>query len=46
MDKLPDQLLIESYFNALRLSLNEDFIEMLEQELQRRQLYQYIVPSL
>ena len=36
MSKLTDHFLIESYFKALELKLSADFIQLLENEIQRR----------
>ena len=38
MEKLSDELLIESYFKAKELRLSKDFIYLIEQELLRRSL--------
>jgi developmental checkpoint coupling sporulation initiation to replication initiation len=38
MKKITDQLLIESYFKAIELDLDKDFILVLEEELKRRGL--------
>ena len=38
MKKITDQLLIESYFKAIELNLDKDFILVLEEELKRRGL--------
>ncbi|MDN3233356.1 sporulation histidine kinase inhibitor Sda [Priestia megaterium] len=38
MKKIIDQLLIESYFKAIELDLDKDFILVLEEELKRRGL--------
>ncbi|WP_423143154.1 sporulation histidine kinase inhibitor Sda [Priestia megaterium] len=38
MKKITDQLLIESYFKAIELDLDKDFILILEEELKRRGL--------
>jgi len=38
MNKITDQLLIESYFKAIELDLDKDFILVLEEELKRRGL--------
>ena len=38
MSKLPDDLLIESYFKAKAIKLNPRFIELLEAEIRRRSL--------
>lgn len=38
MKKITEQLLIESYFKAIELDLDKDFILVLEEELKRRGL--------
>lgn len=38
MEKLSDELLIESYFKAIRLKLSPDFILLIEREIRRRSL--------
>lgn len=38
MEKLSDELLIESYHTAIKLKLSSDFISLIEKELYRRQL--------
>ncbi|WP_027724646.1 sporulation histidine kinase inhibitor Sda [Tuberibacillus calidus] len=38
MDKLSDELLIESYYKAKELQLSTDFINLIEQEIRRRSL--------
>jgi developmental checkpoint coupling sporulation initiation to replication initiation len=38
MEKLSDELLIESYRKAKELQLSKDFIYLIEQEIQRRSL--------
>ena len=38
MDKLNDQTLLASYFKAIELKLDKDFILILEEELKRRGL--------
>jgi developmental checkpoint coupling sporulation initiation to replication initiation len=38
MKKITDQLLIKSYFKAIELDLDKDFILVLEEELKRRGL--------
>ncbi|MEH7590871.1 sporulation histidine kinase inhibitor Sda [Priestia megaterium] len=38
MKKITDQLLIESYFKAIELDLDKDFILVLEEELKKRGL--------
>ena len=38
MRKLPDDLLIESYFKAKDIKLNPHFIQLLEAEIHRRSL--------
>jgi len=39
MTKLPDDLLIESYFKAKDIKLNPHFIQLLEAEIRRRSLH-------
>jgi len=36
MDCLSDALLLEAYEKAKELNLNKDFIQMIEQEIERR----------
>jgi developmental checkpoint coupling sporulation initiation to replication initiation len=38
MRNLSDELLIESYFKALELNLSQDFIRLIETEINRRSL--------
>ncbi len=38
MKKLSDDLLIESYFKAIKLKLSPDFIHLIETEITRRSL--------
>ncbi|ANB58771.1 sporulation inhibitor sda [Anoxybacillus sp. B7M1] len=38
MKRLPDDLLIESYYKAKELKLSPEFIEMIEREILRRSL--------
>ncbi|WP_209122959.1 sporulation histidine kinase inhibitor Sda [Alkalihalobacillus sp. BA299] len=38
MKKLSDELLIETYFKAIELKLNEDFIYLIKLEIDRRSL--------
>lgn len=38
MRELSDESLIETYFKALDLELEADFIKLLEQEIERRKL--------
>jgi developmental checkpoint coupling sporulation initiation to replication initiation len=38
MEKLNDQTLLASYFKAIELNLDKDFILILEEELKRRAL--------
>jgi len=38
MRKLSDELLIESYFKAIDMKLNDDFIELIMIEIKRRSL--------
>ncbi|UTR07264.1 sporulation histidine kinase inhibitor Sda [Alkalihalobacillus sp. LMS6] len=42
LQKLSDDLLLETYNRAIHLSLNADFISILKQELQRRGLLKHI----
>jgi developmental checkpoint coupling sporulation initiation to replication initiation len=42
MEKLTDELLLESYFTAIQLKMNKEFIKLLEEEIQKRHLSQYI----
>lgn len=38
MEHLSDELLIESYYRATELKLSNDFISLIEDEIQRRSL--------
>ncbi|WP_050615846.1 sporulation histidine kinase inhibitor Sda [Bacillus testis] len=38
MNKLSDELLIESYFKAKKLQLSPDFIRLMELEISKRSL--------
>lgn len=38
MNKMSDDLLIESYLTAKKLQLNPEFLELLESEIARRSL--------
>jgi developmental checkpoint coupling sporulation initiation to replication initiation len=38
MEKMTNELLIETYDKALKLDSDKDFIQLLEQELKRRNL--------
>ncbi|MFT8318316.1 MAG: sporulation histidine kinase inhibitor Sda [Sporolactobacillus sp.] len=38
MENLSDDLLIESYHKAKQYQLSEDFIDLIEKELERRKL--------
>lgn len=38
MEYLSDELLIESYFKANELNLSPDFLALIEEEIQRRNL--------
>ncbi|PAD02309.1 sporulation histidine kinase inhibitor Sda [Bacillus licheniformis] len=38
MNKLSDELLIESYIKANEMNLNREFIELIETEIKRRSL--------
>ncbi|MBT2721132.1 sporulation histidine kinase inhibitor Sda [Bacillus sp. ISL-46] len=40
MEKLPDYILIESYYKAKELKLHPDFIRILKTELYQRSLLQ------
>ncbi len=40
MDCLSDRLLMEAYEKAVQLNLNEDFIQMIEEEINRRAIQQ------
>jgi developmental checkpoint coupling sporulation initiation to replication initiation len=42
MRKLSDELLIESYYKAVELKLNTEFIRLIETEIQRRSLFHKI----
>lgn len=42
MHKLSDDLLLESYFKAIKLRLNNDFIRLIETEIHRRSLTEKI----
>lgn len=42
MDKLSDELLIESYFKAKELRLGKEFIRLIEQEIQKRSLTRFL----
>ncbi|CAM3943423.1 sporulation histidine kinase inhibitor Sda [Lederbergia lenta] len=45
MNRLSDELLIESYKKAKELNLSSDFINLIESELQRRSLINQIKMS-
>ena len=45
MRKLSDELLIDSYFKALELKLNTEFIRLIEMEIHRRSLTNKIKAS-
>ncbi|WP_081591237.1 MULTISPECIES: sporulation histidine kinase inhibitor Sda [Bacillus] len=45
MNKLSDELLIESYCKAKKLNLNKEFIRLIEVEIHRRSLTQRIKKS-
>lgn len=46
MNKLSDDLLLESYYKAKKLNLSKDFIRLIEVEIHRRSLsYKIRVPS-
>lgn len=42
MENLSDQLLIESYYKAIELQLSPEFIRLIEQEIERRSLFQKV----
>ncbi|MTT32478.1 sporulation histidine kinase inhibitor Sda [Terrilactibacillus sp. BCM23-1] len=42
MEKLSDDLLIESYWKAIELELSAEFIKLIELEIQRRSIEQKI----
>lgn len=42
MDKLSDELLIESYRKATELQLSYEFIQLMEEEMKRRSLTDFI----
>ncbi|WP_066194245.1 MULTISPECIES: sporulation histidine kinase inhibitor Sda [Gracilibacillus] len=42
MDKLSDELLIESYKKANELCLSHEFIQLIEEEMNKRSLMDYI----
>lgn len=42
MEHLSDQLLIESYFKSIELKLSKDFIHLIESELRRRGLNEFL----
>ncbi|WP_112181424.1 MULTISPECIES: sporulation histidine kinase inhibitor Sda [Paraliobacillus] len=42
MKHLSDDLLIESYYKAYELKLSPEFIRLIEQEIERRSLANYI----
>ena len=42
MEKLSDDLLIESYIKAIKLNLHDDFIDLIKQELDKRGLSENI----
>ncbi|PLS15157.1 sporulation histidine kinase inhibitor Sda [Bacillus sp. M6-12] len=45
MNKLSDELLIESYFKARNLKLSKEFIRLIETEIHRRSLTHIIKVS-
>ncbi|MBM7569590.1 sporulation histidine kinase inhibitor Sda [Aquibacillus albus] len=45
MEHLSDELLIESYFKANELGLSQDFIHLIEKEIERRSLTHEIIYS-
>lgn len=38
MEYLSDSLLIEAYYKAIELQLNDDFISMIKDEMEHRQI--------
>lgn len=42
MELLSDDLLIESYIKATELQLSREFIELIEQEIERRSIYETV----
>lgn len=38
MEKLSDELLLESYFTARKLKLSKDFVKLIEKEIDKRSL--------
>lgn len=38
MERLSDELLLESYFKANELNLSPDFVSIIEEEIRRRNL--------
>jgi len=38
MENLSDSLLIEAYYRAMELQLNDDFIKIIEEEIDHRQI--------
>ena len=43
MTRLPDELLIESYFKAIELRLDSEFINLIKLEIHRRDLSHLII---
>ncbi|MFC7372708.1 sporulation histidine kinase inhibitor Sda [Fictibacillus iocasae] len=43
MEKLSDELLIESYFKAKELKLSSDFISLIQKEIERRSLHKRVM---
>lgn len=43
MEKLSDDLLIESFYKAKELKLSSEFIYLIEREIQRRRLDKQVV---
>jgi developmental checkpoint coupling sporulation initiation to replication initiation len=43
MESLTDELLIESYYTAIKFEMNKEFIKLLEDEIQKRHLSQHII---
>ncbi|WP_335869284.1 sporulation histidine kinase inhibitor Sda [Bacillus sp. 2205SS5-2] len=45
MHKLSDELLIQSYYKAMKLHLSKDFIILIEKELHQRGFYEVMKVS-
>ncbi|MFC0188100.1 sporulation histidine kinase inhibitor Sda [Fictibacillus aquaticus] len=43
MEKLSDELLIESYFKAKELKLSTEFIKLIQKEIERRSLHKRVI---